>query len=129
MKRASTSFPVPDSPCRNTVVSVQATWVAFLNTCSNSGDCPTTRRGPDCASRFSVRLRTIAEGIAEIAMLGLFKIAGQLQSIFCRPWLNHSPLRPSTRGCTLDSCEGQCDLRFRSGAGSEWRHDRREPHP
>ena len=53
------------------MVSVQATWVAFLNTCRHSGDCPTTRRGPDCPSRFSVRLRTIAERIAEIAMLGL----------------------------------------------------------
>jgi hypothetical protein len=47
------------------------------------------------------------------------KISGQLQSIFCRPWLNHSPLRPSRRGCTLDSCEAQCDHPFRSRAGSE----------
>jgi hypothetical protein len=43
--------------------------------------------------------------------------------------LNDSPLRPSRGGCTLDSCEGQCDHRFRSRAGSEWRHDRRGPHP
>ena len=43
MKRATTSLPVPDSPVTSTVVSVSATWVAFLSTSRHSADSPTTR--------------------------------------------------------------------------------------
>ena len=47
MNRATTSFPVPDSPCRNTVAWVAATCVAFLSTSRQPADSPMTapRRG------------------------------------------------------------------------------------
>ena len=43
MNRATTSFPVPDSPTRRTVVSVEATCVAALSTSCHCGDGPTIR--------------------------------------------------------------------------------------
>jgi len=39
-----TSLPVPDSPCRNTVVSVGATRSARASARSHASDRPTTRR-------------------------------------------------------------------------------------
>src|SRR5712692_5003466 len=125
MKRASTSFPVPDSPCRNTVVSVQATWVAFLNTCRHSGDCPTTRRGPDCPSRFSVRLRTIAERIAEMAMLGLLATHEQRHCRSSRKVLNlqivldwfGGEISPVAKCWTTDAGHARCGRRLATVSG------------
>src|SRR5712671_4049319 len=38
MNRPTTSFPTPDSPCRHVVVSVAATWIAFLSTSHHAAD-------------------------------------------------------------------------------------------
>src|SRR6267142_3627982 len=58
MKRATTSLPVPDSPCRNTVVSVTATCAAFVSTRRHSGDWPITRDAPACRSLVAITSRT-----------------------------------------------------------------------
>src|SRR6267378_6633121 len=56
-----TSFPVPDSPSSNTVVSVDATRSAFLTTSLHESDCPTGRAAsPSCCSWLSQIHRTRA---------------------------------------------------------------------
>src|SRR5258706_13388663 len=56
-----TSFPVPDSPSSNTVVSVDATRRAILTTSLHESDCPTGRAAsPSCCSWLSQIHRTRA---------------------------------------------------------------------
>src|SRR5438876_10419782 len=56
-----TSFPGPDSPSSNTVVSVDATRSAFLTTSLHESDCPTGRAAsPSCCSWLSQIHRTRA---------------------------------------------------------------------
>ena len=61
MKRATTSFPVPDSPCRRTVASVAATCVALRSTSFHSADCPIAGRPPSrrARSRLDARVEPI----------------------------------------------------------------------
>src|SRR5262249_29766475 len=55
MKRAMTSFPVPDSPCRHVVTSVAATRAARSMTSDHALDVP-TRRNADRGFRPGVKL-------------------------------------------------------------------------
>src|SRR5215470_10238038 len=55
MKRAMTSFPVPDSPCRHVVTSVGATRAARSMTSDHALDVP-TRRNADRGSRLEMKL-------------------------------------------------------------------------
>src|SRR5262245_10450903 len=55
MKRAMTSFPVPDSPCRQVVTSVTATRAARSMTSDHALDLP-TRQNADRGSRPELKL-------------------------------------------------------------------------
>src|SRR5262245_7256412 len=55
MKRATTSFPVPDSPCRHVVTSVAATRAARSMTSDHAWDVP-TRRNAERGSRPDMKL-------------------------------------------------------------------------
>src|SRR5262245_25149632 len=68
MKRATTSFPVPDSPCRHVVTSVAATRAARSRTWHHAFDVPTIGIG-DRGSRIVLKLfaNTVALMTAPIA--------------------------------------------------------------
>src|SRR6266851_1811895 len=74
MKRAITSFPVPDSPVKRTVVSVAATCVAFFRTPFHSVDSPTTAACGIESTRSWIRRRPRAswDGNARYVLMSRF---------------------------------------------------------
>ena len=71
MKRAMTSFPVPDSPLTRTVVSVAVTRAAFLSASRQSADCPTMRARPAIDLDADTPHPSVEAGAAELFAAGV----------------------------------------------------------
>src|SRR5436190_6789862 len=127
MNRATTSFPVPDSPTSNTVVSVRATCVAALRTACHASEGPTMRPAFAASSSDNERTRASSRSARKF---GFGRLTGQVGELVVRDGEGHvirdaaghpqlpllervSPLRPEYEGQHLIA-SGQVDRQRRA---------------